>query len=196
MALQYSDVSKFKQTDLDWAQGNQFYLVCDRLPELVFTCQRISLGSLTAGEAVMSNRFNMNRMVPGESLDYGVLNADFIVTNDYSNYRSILEWMKGNVRPDGFQQGIDYINKVAKFENDYDKRFKDTMSDMTVIATDAADRPLCQWNFKSAFPVSLDGPNFNSTNTDIEYITSNVTFNFHYFEHQTYINGVLQDNTI
>ena len=196
MALQYSDVAKIKQTELNWAQAHHFYVVIERLPDLVFTCQRVQLGSLSAGEAMMSNRFNMNRMVPGESMDYGVVNIDFIVTQNFSNYRSILEWMKGNNRPDGFQQGIDYLESLDKYNTDDDKRFKDTMSNMTVIATDAADRPMCQWNFANAFPIGLESPNFDATVTDTQFITSGVTMQYHYFEHQTYVNGALQDNKI
>lgn len=195
MAKTYEDVAKLRQTELNFANVHQFYVVIDRLPEIVFTCQRVQLGSLNAGEAQLSNRFNINRMVPGESLDYGVVSLDFIVTQDFSNYRSILEWIKGSVRPESFQQGEDYINSVTKFY-DNGKDFKELFSDMTVIATDAADRPMCQWNMKNCHPVSLENPSFDSTVTDVNYLTSNVTFSYLYFEHQTYTNGAINNNKI
>ena len=195
MAITYEDVSRLRQTELNWAQVHNFYCVIERLPDLVFTCQRVQLGSLTAGETMMSNRYNMNRMLPGESLDYGVANIDFIVTQNFSNYRSILEWMKANQRSESFQQGIDYLQNLDRTTGS-EPEFKDTMSSMTVIGTDAADRPMCQWNFKNVFPISLESPSFDATITDVQYITSGVTFQYHYFEHQTYLNGALQDNKI
>ena len=195
MATTYEDVAKLRQTELNFANVNNFYVVIERLPEIVFTCQRVDIGSLSAGEAIMPNRFNINKSVPGESLDYGQLTIDFIVTQNFSNYRSILEWLKGNQRPDGFQQGIDYINKVNQFTEKH-KEFKETMSNITVIATDAADRPMCQWNFTGAFPISLQSPSFDSTNTDVQYLTSSSTFEYLYFEHQTYTNGQINNNKI
>lgn len=195
MATTYEDVAKLRQTELNFANVHHFYVVIDRLPEIVFTCQRVDIGSLTAGEAILSNRFNINKSVPGESLDYGTLSLDFIVTQNFSNYRSILEWLKGNQRPDSFQQGIDYLNKVNQFTEEH-KEFKETMSNMTVIATDAADRPMCQWNFVNAFPIGLQSPSFDATNTDVQYLTSNATFEYLYYEHQTYTNGQINNNKI
>lgn len=195
MALSYKDVAA-KQTQLNWAQPHHFYLVIERLPELVYTCQRCTISDVSAGEASLPNRFNTNIFVPGESLEYGTLAVDIILTNNFSNYRSILEWMKGNQNSETYDQSVNYLNSVDKYNAEKHKSFRDHFSDMTVIATDGADRPLCQWNFKHAFPISLGGPSFDASVQDTAFMKSDVQFQFHYFEHQTYTDGALDNNLI
>jgi len=121
--------------------------------------------------------------VPGDGLDYGTLDVTFIVDKNLTNYRSILSWLKRINSPDT-QEQFNY------------NKFSETMSNINLICTDAAQEPLAEWKFKDAFPIGLDGFTFDASMQDIEYITANVSFRFLYFESVIYNNGTVLNQTI
>ena len=192
MAISFSDVLA-KQSELSYVAPQNFYLHIDRLPDVVFLVQQVQLPSLSAGEAELSNRQNSGRVfIPGDTLDYGTLDVTFLLDKHLKSYRSILDWMKGFTAPETGDQ-------FSQFERNFtinQDPFADTMSDMTLFASDASNSPLSHWSFKNAFPISLDGFSFDATMADVEYLAATTSFRFTYFEHQTYNNGSLNDDLI
>lgn len=183
MANTFQDVLA-RQVELSYVPPQNFFMVIDKIPEVVYTCQQITIPTISTGEATLSNRYNPSKTyVPGDGVDYGNLEVNFILDKHFRNYRSILKWIKGNAVPDDPKQWT-----VEKFA--------DTMSDITVYGCDSSNMPLIHWNFRSCFPVSLDGAQFDSTQPDIAYLTSNVSFRYHYFTNQTYTNGTLNNDEI
>lgn len=170
--------------ELSFLAPQNFYLQIDDLKDVAFFCQQVQLPSLTGGEVLLSNRLNSSKtFVPGDGLDYGTLDVTFIVDKNLTNYRSILSWLKRINSPDT-QEQFNY------------NKFSETMSNINLICTDAAQEPLAEWKFKDAFPIGLDGFTFDASVQDIEYITANVSFRFLYFESLTYNNGALLDSVI
>ena len=183
MANSYQDVIA-RQVELSYVPPHNFYMVIDKIPEVVFTCQQLTIPTISTGEALLSNRYNPSKTyIPGDGIDYSNLEVTFILDKHFRNYRSILKWMKGNAVPDDPKQWV--VDK-----------FSDTMSNITVYGSDSANVPLIHWNFVSCFPVSLDGVNFDSTIPDVTYLTSNVSFRYHYFTNNTYTNGQLNNDEI
>lgn len=192
MAFTFDQVSA-KQTELSFVPPQNFYLHIDRLSDVAFTCQQVQLPAVSAGEAEMSNRFNSGRVfIPGDTVDYGTLDVTFLLDKHMKNYRSILQWMKGFAAPETSDQFSDFESAITLNK----EPFADTMSDMTLFASDAGNDPLSHWSFKNAFPISLDGIAFDSTAPDIDYLVASVSFRFTYFEHQTYTNGSLNDDKL
>ena len=183
MANSFQDVIA-RQVELSYVPPQNFYMVIDKLPEIVFTCQQLTIPNISTGEAIMSNRFNPSKtFVPGDGVDYGTLEITFILDKHFRNYRSLLKWIKQNGVPDDPKQWT--VNAFA-----------DTMSDITVYGCDSANEPLVHWNFKNCFPISVGATAFDSTMTDITYLTSDVSFRYHYFTHNTYTNGSLNNDEI
>lgn len=170
------------QQELSFVPPQNFFMVIERLSGTQFFLQRIQIPVLSGDEIVQSTPMNPNHtMIPGSGMEYSVLSADFIIDKYFENYKQILEWFKGNYAPeDKYEQSL---------------KFSDQVSSITVIGTDAGNDPVCHWNFIDCFPISMDGPMFDATMPDIEYLTSNVTFRFKYFTFSTYTNGTdNQDN--
>ena len=183
MALTYAEVAS-RQSELSFFPPQNFYLHIDKLSSVSFTCQQVQIPTLTGGEVDLPNRFNSGRVfVPGDSLDYGTLDVTFLLDKQLRNYRQILDWLKSANSPETTDQ-YDY------------EAFKDTMSDLTIFAADADNTPLSHWSFKNAFPISLDGIQFDATQQDVEYLVASVSFRFTYFEHQTYTNGTLNNDLL
>lgn len=171
------------QLELSFTPPHSFFMVIEKLPATVFTLQRVQIPVINGEELTMPSGMNPNKtMIPGSGLDYSVLSCDFIIDKHFKAYREVLNWFKGIGAPE--DKALQAVP------------FKDTMSNINIIGTDAANTPLVLWNFVDAFPISVDGPMFDATMPDIEYLTSNVTFRHKYFTFTTYTNGASDNNTI
>jgi hypothetical protein len=189
----YTDVIN-RQVELSYVPPQNFYMVVDLLPTVTFNAQQIQIPTISGGEALLSNRFNPSKaFIPGDGIDFGNLDVTFLIDKEFRTYLSILQWMKGTYAPETTQQFKEYTESR---DNISGTKFSKTMSNITVVATDAGNQPLIHWNFYNCFPVSLDGPQFDSTQPDINYLTSTVSFRHHYFTCQTYTNGQLNDTIL
>lgn len=186
MAINFTDVAN-RQVELSYTPPQNFVMVIEKLPQVVFTCQQIQIPTISAGEALLSNRYNPSKTyIPGDGIDYSNVDVTFLIDKEFKGYRSILQWMKQNGAPESPSQHGDV------YGNDFNK----TMSNITIIGTNAANEPIIQWNFHDCFPVSLDGVQYDSTQPDIMYLTCSVSFRCHYFTHQTYTSGQLNPDLI
>ena len=112
-------------------------------------------------------------------------------------YRQILEWMKGMIAPESYDQFAEYTKKnVTERPDAREPGFLNTMSNISLFAADADLKPLAEWKFFDAFPISLDGPQYDAARQDVEYLTSTSSFKFLYFEHSTYTNGAKNNDKI
>jgi len=165
-----------EQLELSFVAPQNFYMVVERLKGTQFMLQRIQIPVMSGDETVQSTPMNPGRtMIPGSALEYSVLSADFIIDKHLKNYAEVLKWLKANYAPE---------DAAAQWDT-----WNNTMSDISVIGTDSGNTPLCLWQFKDCFPISMDGPMFDATMPDVEYLTSNVTFRFKYFTFEPWIDG-------
>jgi hypothetical protein len=193
MATSFNEVLN-RQLELSNAAPQNFYMTIEKLPQVVYTVQSLDIPTISAGETDLPNPINPGGLsVPGDTLNYGQLNATFLLDKNFRGYRTILDWIKGITSPDAYGQNTDYF---AEQNNDSRKGSQKGMSDISVFAVDAANEPIVEWKFKNCFPLSLDGPQFNATAQDVEYMTSTVSFEFMLFENTTYTNGQKNNDTI
>jgi len=182
MALSVQDIIN-RQLELSFTPPQGFFMIIDKLPNTMFTLQRVQIPVISGEETVQSTSFNPSKtMIPGSGMEYSVLSCDFIIDKSFKNYQEIFKWFKGNYAPE-YKKGQAYD-------------WKETMSDVWIVGTDAGNTPLVEWRFVDAFPISIDGPMFDATMPDIEYLTSNVTFRHKYFTFTTYSNGASNNDTI
>lgn len=181
-----------QQVELSFSTPHNFFMVVENLPEVEFTIQRAQIPTVSTEEAPISTATNPNKtFFPGEGVDYAPLTVDFIIDKHYKNYSSILEWIKACGHPDNFDQYANYVNNSNSIKNT--SKFHKLFSTITIIGTDAGLTPLIDWTFRDCFPTDLDGPQFDSTLLDIEYLQSSATFRYSYFEFTTYTGGSRND---
>mgnify|MGYP001230159829 FL=1 len=196
MALNFDDMIA-RQTELSFAAPQHFFITIEKLPDIVYTVQQANVPVISAGEAILSNPFNQTRSVPGDTLDYSQLDVTFLVDKEMKGYRQILKWMKGMINPESFDQFNEYVKEnVTSRPDAREPGFLNTMSNMSLFAADADLKPLAEWKFIDAFPISLDGPQYDSTNPQVDYLTATSSFKFMYFEHATYKNGAKNNDII
>lgn len=192
MALNYQDVIN-RQLELSYAAPQNFFFASELMPDLVFTAQQIDIPVLTIGEARLPNNQNVNAYLPGDSLDYGTLDITFLVDKEFRTYQALLAWLKGVSNPEAFVQNFNWLQDNASIPGGIN--WQNGTSDLFVYATDPGLQPLLEWKFLNAYPVSVDGPVFDSTDGDTQYLTARVSFRYLYFQCTQYVNGAKQPST-
>jgi hypothetical protein len=125
---------------------------------LEYFCVSATVPGITLPEVSVPFRGNQN-FEPGDRVDYPNFDMRFIITENMENYLELFNWIKGNATaPKRIQRDI--ILHIASSHNNVNKQVR----------------------FAHAFPVSVGTIEFNSQNTDIEYIAADASFRYTYFE--------------
>lgn len=142
-----------------------FALVLNRIPNVEFFCQKVTLPEISIDGVVdhISPFSNMKR--PGEKITYGTLEVSFRLDENLLNYSEIFNWM----------------NSIAR-SSDFGDSVNDPYSDGTVIINNSHNNPIKSFTFHDMYPISLSNLNFDSTLSEETYLTADVSFNFTKYE--------------
>lgn len=186
----------YEQVELNYVSPQNFYMVIDKMPTVQYNLQQVQIPSITGGETDLANRLNPAKtFIPGNSLDYGTLSCTFLLDKNFVSYREILKWLKAINHPDTQEDYKDWVINPGAAKAAI-KDFEKTMSTINLFATDAAARPLAEWVFYNAFPIDLDGPQYDATSQEAEYLQSTVSFRYTHFEHAIYTSSGQRKNDL
>lgn len=128
------------------------------LKNTVFFCTAANLPSLSLPEAV-ANYQRYGQAFPGERIQYDPLEVRFIVDENMVNYNELYQWMH-----------IAASTATPMFK------------DVTLSILSSHNNPVKQIRFISAFPTNLNGLEFDTTQSQIEYMTCACTLRYTRFE--------------
>ena len=140
--------------------GFKISIDSSKFANLEYFCTSTSLPTMTLNPIAIPFR-GQQVVVPGDKIDYGQIDVRFIINEDMDNYIEMFNWLQD----------------CSKSPNTKDISYDITLS----ILTSKLNKNK-QIKFVSAMPVSLDGFEFNVQNTDIEYLSASVTFQYTRFE--------------
>jgi len=140
-----------------------FRLVFNRMPEIEYSCQSVSIPSLILGGPVLVPTPLSDTPNPGDKITFDNLTINFIVDEDLSNYKEVYSWITGL----GFPESFDQFTQLDELT-----------SDATVITLTNNMQPNAQFKFRDCFPVSLGNIDFSTTNTDMDPIVVGASFSF------------------
>lgn len=143
-----------------------FRFVMKRAPQIEYRVQSVTLPGLSLGAALFPSPF-VQIFEPG-NLTYGELTVNFLVGEKMKDYFEIFNWMVSLGHPDSLSQ--------------YDSTA--TKSDCSVFILNSSMRPMFNVHFTDAFPINLSDLNFDSTNSDVQYMEASVTFKFTRFYYE------------
>ena len=143
-------------------------------PNVNFFVQKITVPGINAPSTGYPNPF-VKIPVPGEHLEYQPLEITFKVDEDLADYREIHKWIKLLGKPKNFDEYAK-INKVP-LETGEGK-----FSDITVMILTGNKRPNYEFLFVDAFPVYLSDMEFNTTDSDVNYISATARFLYTYYD--------------
>lgn len=146
-----------------------FKLALTRAPNLVFNIQTASIPGLQLNEVSTPSPFL--RIPNSDGLTFNPLSVSFRVSEDMDDYLEIHNWMIGLGAPESFAQ-----YKALKDKEPGNPQ--GIYSDITLLIMNSSMRPNIKVTFEDAFPISLGDLEFNTTDTDVNYLQCTVDFRY------------------
>lgn len=142
-----------------------------KTPDMNFFVQNVTLPGIQLGETQMPTPF---KSIPiyGDHITYGDLQVTFKVNEDLSNYRMIFDWITGIGFPDSYSQHKDLVDSALPGSGE------GIESDAVLTILSSSMNPVIIVDIKDLFPISLTDLEFNSRDTQVEYIEATATFKF------------------
>jgi len=159
--------NEFQPTNRNFLTGNKFLFVMNRLPSMMFFCQRANIPSIGFGQSVQSNPTSININRPGTQLVYEDLQIGFSVDEEMTNWREIHNWLINLGTYDGMSDRL--IEKQ-----------KTSMAGLYVL--NSAYKPIVTFKFYDIYPVSLSGLDFDVSIQDVDNLISTATFSYTHYE--------------
>ena len=147
-----------------------FQFSLKRAPHVNFFIQRVGLPSISIPEIEIPTMFNYIPESANE-LIYGSLDVTFKVDEDFTNYLEIHDWMFALATPESFEAA-----RVLDSKPVYSGEGRS--SDISLIVLNSSKKPNFEVTFIDAFPVALSGLDFDTTQDDVQYLTSTATFKY------------------
>ena len=157
--------------EVNYLNAVSFETNFNRIPNVSFTCQAVSIPSLALGITNYASFFS-DLPIEGDKINFEQLSISFIVSEDFSNYLEVYDWITTIGFPENFEQ-FSLKDSLAQSTG------VDTLrSDMSVIVNTNKSNPSYNILFKDAFPTSLGNIDFNASAASIDPIVVNATFAF------------------
>ena len=157
---------------------NGYMFTLQRLPELSYFCQEVSLPAITLPEATQLSPFT-KIPISGDQIDFDTLRVQFLVDDKMANYRAIHDWIVGLGFPENNSQYTQTIegstmpglSEVAK-----------SVSDATLIILGNNNKPIQAIQFADCVPESLESITFTSNTQDVQYLVGSASFRYSYYK--------------
>ena len=187
-------------TQLDYASPAQFKFKITKLPKVEYFCTEVNIPTLQMSSATQPTPLRQIP-IPGTQLDFGDLSLTYMVDEKFENFEEIYNRLRGLGIPVDHK---DYANLGTAGRDRFPNQGKEVnllgtkrskeqpaqsmgtaLSDATLAILSAKNNVIKEVRFIDVFPVAMSGASFTQQATDINYITSTVTFKYMYYEFAT-----------
>lgn len=144
--------------------ATDFQINIPRLPEADFAAKQFTLPGISGSAVKVAGPFNPVNM-GYDRVEYEELQLMFTVDENLKNYMAAFNWIKSI----GADKALNHDRK-------------NYTSDVIVIPYTSSDRPLKSIKFVNAFPISLSGVEFSTTESDVVYPTATITMTYDFYD--------------
>jgi hypothetical protein len=154
-----------------------YRLIIHRLPEVEYFLQRVNIPGINVGAANRPTPFASPIPYSGD-ITYNDLTFSFKLDADLKGYLSIWEWMVAL----GFPEKFDQYRELAT-TNEPLSAFEEGMvaSNIKLMLLNNKHNPIYEIDFYSCWPTALSDLTLTSTDTNVDYLTAEVTFKYSYY---------------
>lgn len=146
-----------------------FRFTLTRAPNLNFNIQDVRIPGLQLSQAESPTPFVT---IPIAShITYNPLSVSFRVSEDLDDYLELHNWMTALGSPESFEQ-----YKALKAVEPGNPQT--IYSDITMLITNSSMKPNIKVTFHDAFPISIGDLQFNTTDTDVNYMSCTADFEY------------------
>jgi hypothetical protein len=181
---------------LDYTSPTQFRFVINQLPKVEYFTVAGNIPGLTLDEAQLGTPLK-NIPLMGGKLTYEDLSITFIVDEDLQNYIEMHTWLTAIGFPKDKSQFANFrsaTSNVATTTRGESTDIGDVKSStperamysdaiMTILSN--KNNPVVECRFADVFPTSLSGLSYSQNQTDVDYLTAEVTFKYQIYEIKT-----------
>lgn len=159
-------------------QSNGFMFSVNKLPEIAFFCQEVSIPAIQLPSADIESPLVL-APIPGEKMTFNDLSVTFMIDENMINYVAVYDWIVGL----GFQESHsqyralmqERIGSLARNE------LVAGYSDGTLSILNSSNNPIRTVRFVDMYPTSLSSVQLQSTTTDTTYLAGVVDFKYTYY---------------
>lgn len=144
-----------------------------KAPHVNFFIQKVNIPAINIPDVVTPNPF-VRIPFSGEHITYQDLNITFKVDEDLENYLELHNWLKGLGKPQNYEQYREIEQKPIYTG-------EGIVSDISITILSSTKLANYEVIYVDAFPVSLSGINFNTVDTDVNYLEASATFKYTYY---------------
>ena len=161
----------------DYAQNNQYQVTMSNFPLTQFFCMGLTVPGLSLSTI---ERATPLKIIPtvGDTLTYENFSMEFFVDEELKNYREVHDWMV-NI---GFPYSHGQFMATPRRDDVEREGDLDLYSEIIVTILSSKNNPLVRVKIHESFPISLSGLTYTNTDTDITYLTAEVSFAYSWYE--------------
>ena len=141
-------------------------------PKISFFCNSARIPEISFGSALQAT-YLKDLDIPGEKLTYGDFSLRFLVDENMENYMAVHNWLTGLGFPETAQQFRD-LTTDDDGQTDLNLQFSD--GSLHILNSNFRDVAIVK--FRDLYPISLTSLEFESSDTDINYFTAEVSFRY------------------
>jgi hypothetical protein len=150
-----------------------FTFVLKRSPNLNFFVQRVNIPRIRLDYLSVPSPL-LQIPLPNGRTEFDDLSLTFKVDEDLQNYMEIYNWIT-DIGSTVDQSGY------AKLRSNTQGGGENATSDISLIVSDGLKNPNYEVIYVNAFPIDLGDLVFETSDTDINYVSASVTFKYTYY---------------
>ena len=146
-----------------------FRFAIQKLPAVNYFCQAANIPGLSTNAIPIE--LPVSRMyVEGLTPDFEDLTIRFVVDEYMKNWQEIYDWIIGLSPSSSLEQRAEYL------------RTEEKVSTGILTLLTGSMNPQMEFHFLDAFPTNLTALDFDSSQTDVEYLSATATFRYQRYE--------------
>lgn len=156
-----------------------FVLIIEKSKKVSYLCQRAAIPTFNVGSIDVFNQGRVPIPVIGNAT-FDNFTVDFIVDENLENYMEIHNWMRSISGAIDDSDYFEWKSDLRPSINDKEPRPSVSAGTLQVLNNNNLNN--FDVVFKDMFPVTLSALPFDVTQTDNEFFTASVTFQYSYYE--------------
>ena len=170
--------------ELDYLRPNAFKFQIHNIPNVSYFCQAANIPEINLPPAQQPTPL-VDIPHPGDKLEFGVLMKRFLIQEDMKNYQELYDWLIGLGFPANHKQYTAY-GKTQEYRfpdiNPTKQAALGQFSDASLFLLDSNNNLQTEFQFRDAFPVSLQGLDFEIVTGSTDYMIAVAMFKYSYFD--------------
>ena len=163
----------------NYLQPTKYLLTFDRIPNVQYFCQAVSVPGISMSEVPNPNPF-VDLYLPGEKAIYDLLNVTFIVDEELKSWMEIHDWIRAMTFPENFEE----YKQLGRLNKNMGGRTTKTpqYSDGIITLYSSSNKPYYRFKFYDCFPTTLSTFVMSATDTPENIMTADATFRYSYYD--------------